>query len=108
MTADTLAHAHALEARARLSLGSSSDAIYRMVADALAARGVAGGRLVDVGCGGGALWAAMRGRFDRYSGLDAVRYDSFPADAEFHQMDLDSASWPIADGDGDVVTAVDT
>ena len=48
-----------LEARARLSLGSSNDAIYRMVADALNARGVSGGRLVDVGCGGGALWNVL-------------------------------------------------
>lgn len=108
MTAETLTQARTLEARARLSLGSSNDAIYRMVADALAARGVAGGRLVDVGCGGGALWAELRGRFHRYCGLDAVRYESFPADAEFHQVDLDSTNWPIAEGVADAVTAVET
>ena len=108
MTAETLAHAHALEARARLSLGSSNDAIYLMVAGALAARGVSGGRVVDVGCGRGALWNALSDRFNRYCGLDAVRYDGFPADADFRQVDLDSLSWPIADGDADVVTAVET
>ena len=108
MTAETLAHTHGLEARARLSLGSSNDAIYRMVADALAARDVNGGRLVDVGCGGGALWSAVSGRFDRYCGLDAVRYDGFPADAEFRQVDLDSSSWPNAEADADVVAAVET
>src|SRR6185295_14061857 len=64
--------------------------------------------LVDVGCGGGALWNALRDRFDRYCGLDAVRYDGLPADAEFHQVDLDSSSWPIAEGEADVVTAVET
>ncbi|OLC76329.1 MAG: hypothetical protein AUH72_19125 [Acidobacteria bacterium 13_1_40CM_4_65_8] len=108
MRAEALAHADTLEARARLSLGSSNDAIYRMVADALAARGVARGRLVDVGCGGGALWRATNGRFDQYCGLDAVRYDGLPADAEFRQVDLDSSCWPIADGEADVVTAVET
>ena len=108
MTAEALAHAAALDARARLSLGSSHDAIYRMVADALAARGIAGGRLVDVGCGGGALWRATNGNFDQYCGLDAVRYDSLPADAEFRQVDLDGPTWPIADGEADVVAAVET
>ena len=108
MTAPALAQAESLEARARLSLGSSSDAIYRMVAKALAARGVAGGRLVDIGCGGGGLWREVRGRFDQYCGLDAVRYDDFPANAEFRQVDLDSAHWPMRDGDADVITAVET
>jgi 2-polyprenyl-3-methyl-5-hydroxy-6-metoxy-1,4-benzoquinol methylase len=96
-----------LEVRARLSLGSSNDAIYRMVADALKARGVSGGRLVDVGCGGGALWRALSERFDSYCGLDAVRYDGFPSDAEFHQVDLDAPVWPLSDGSADLVTAVE-
>jgi 2-polyprenyl-3-methyl-5-hydroxy-6-metoxy-1,4-benzoquinol methylase len=108
MTAETLTQTHALEARARLSLGASNDAIYRMVAGALAARGVRRGRLIDVGCGGGVLWSVVRDRFDQYCGLDAVRYDGFPADAEFHQIDLDSTDWPIAEAAGDVVTAVET
>jgi len=108
MTSNALAHANTLEARARMSLGSSHDAIYRMVFEALAERGVSGGRLVDVGCGGGALWGVMNSRFDRYCGLDAVRYDALPPDSEFHQIDLDSPIWPIADGAADVVTAVET
>jgi 2-polyprenyl-3-methyl-5-hydroxy-6-metoxy-1,4-benzoquinol methylase len=108
VTAETLAPAHSLEARARLSLGSSNDAIYRMVAGALAARGISSGRLVDVGCGGGALWPALHERFDHYCGLDAVRYEGFPTDGEFLQIDLDSACWPIVDGAADVVTAVET
>jgi 2-polyprenyl-3-methyl-5-hydroxy-6-metoxy-1,4-benzoquinol methylase len=102
------APADSLEARARLSLGSSNDAIYRMVAEALDARSASRGRLVDVGCGGGALWNVLSDRFDRYCGLDAVRYAGFPAGAEFHQVDLDAPVWPLEDAGADVVTAVET
>ncbi len=97
-----------LETRARQSLGSSHAAIYRMVGDALASRGIAGGRLVDVGCGGGALWRAIGSRFDTGRGIDAVRYDGFPDGLEFCQADLDRADWGVPAGDGDVVAAVET
>lgn len=96
----------AVEARARASLGSSGDAIYRMVADAVAARHAGGGTLLDVGCGSGRLWPWLRDRFDRYVGVDAVRYDGFPADGEFHAADLDAQALPI-DG-AEVVAAVET
>src|SRR5437867_8458398 len=98
----------AVEARARLSLGSSDDAIYHVVAGALASRGAAGGRVVDVGCGGGALWHVLADRFDSCVGLDAVRYAALPPDMEFRRVDLDAADWPVGDGEGDVVTAVET
>jgi len=97
-----------VEHRARLSLGTSHDAIYRMVRDALAARDVRSGRLVDVGCGSGSLWPIVADRFDRYCGLDAVRYDGLPREAEFYPVDLDAAVWPLADAEGDVVAAVET
>jgi 2-polyprenyl-3-methyl-5-hydroxy-6-metoxy-1,4-benzoquinol methylase len=97
-----------LEARARQSLGSSSDAIYRMVAGALGTYAISGGTLVDVGCGGGALWRVVAPRFSRYVGLDAVRYDAFPQDGEFIQLDLDAATWPVGDAMADVATAVET
>jgi 2-polyprenyl-3-methyl-5-hydroxy-6-metoxy-1,4-benzoquinol methylase len=97
-----------LDARARQSLGSSHEAIYRMVERALDARGVKGRTLVDVGCGGGGLWTVVGHRFVHYAGLDAVRYDGFPADQEFHRIDLDAAHWPVPDGSADVVTAVET
>jgi 2-polyprenyl-3-methyl-5-hydroxy-6-metoxy-1,4-benzoquinol methylase len=79
-----------------------------MVERALAARDIAGDRLVDVGCGTGALWRHVDRRFRTYCGLDAVRYDGFPRDAEFHQVDLDALDWPVAPASADVVTAVET
>jgi 2-polyprenyl-3-methyl-5-hydroxy-6-metoxy-1,4-benzoquinol methylase len=97
-----------LESRARLSLGSSSDAIYRMVDEFFEASRIGGGTLVDVGCGGGALWRIVSARFTRYCGLDAVRYDGFPVDGEFRRVNLDSVEWPVPLASGDVVVAVET
>jgi 2-polyprenyl-3-methyl-5-hydroxy-6-metoxy-1,4-benzoquinol methylase len=98
----------ALEARARQSLGSSNDAIYTLVNRALHARHVSGGRLIDVGCGGGRLWRAVAPRFSAYCGIDAVRYDGFPAEAEFHHADLDDERGVPEVGTADVVAAVET
>ncbi|HEV3140413.1 MAG TPA: class I SAM-dependent methyltransferase [Vicinamibacterales bacterium] len=103
-----VAPAAAVEHRARLSLGASHDAIYRMVREALGARSVRGGRFVDVGCGSGSLWPLVSDAFDRYCGLDAVRYNGFPRAGEFHRIDLDAGAWPIGDAFGDVVAAVET
>jgi 2-polyprenyl-3-methyl-5-hydroxy-6-metoxy-1,4-benzoquinol methylase len=97
-----------LETRARRSLGASADPIYDMVAAACAARAVAGGCVVDVGCGGGGLWRVLRSSFTRYCGIDAVRYDAFPNEGEFAQVDLDADAWPDLRGQGDVVTALET
>ena len=97
-----------LDARARRSLGSSGEAVYRMVADALHARHVRGGLLVDVGCGGGALWQRVHGRFAKYCGLDAVGYEGFPPVGDFRPADLDRDDWPIDDNSGDVVVAAET
>ena len=96
-----------LDARARQTLGSSSTAIYRTVADLLQERG-AGGVLADVGCGGGNLWREVAPFFSRCLGLDAVRYDGLPADVEFTRADLDSVLLPLEDGTADVVAAVET
>lgn len=108
MTAPTIAFDLGLETRARKSLGSSSDAIYRMVLGGFETHGISGGVLVDAGCGEGNLWRAVNSRFSRYSGLDAVRYDTFPGDGEFHRVDLDSTQWPVSDDSADVVTSVET
>ena len=96
------------EERARRSLGTSGEAIYRMVAAAVEARHAGGGTLVDVGCGSGRLWPFLRARFDAYVGVDAVRYDGFPEDGELHVANLDSAEIPLPEGAGDVVAAVET
>jgi 2-polyprenyl-3-methyl-5-hydroxy-6-metoxy-1,4-benzoquinol methylase len=108
VTASAPAQAAALDARARQSRGSSEEAIYRMVERALEARGIAGGRLVDVGCGGAALWRRLGSRFSAYCGLDAVRYHDFPDAGEFHQVDLDARPWPIPSAGADVAVAVET
>ncbi len=97
-----------LETRARATLGASSDAIYRAVAATLDARGVRGGTFVDVGCGRGDLERHLGGRFDRYVGLDAVRYDALPGAIEFRAIDLDAPDWSVGDLQGDVVAAVET
>jgi 2-polyprenyl-3-methyl-5-hydroxy-6-metoxy-1,4-benzoquinol methylase len=109
MTSASEAAPRVLEQHARLSLGSSHTAIYRLVARALADRRIAGGCLVDVGCGGGALRPFAQGHFDRYVGMDGVRYADFPDDAEFYQVDFDcGAPLPAGDAIADVVAAVET
>jgi SAM-dependent methyltransferase len=97
-----------VEERARRSLGASGDAIYRLVADAVSARHPGGGTLADVGCGSGRLWPYLRERFDRYVGVDAVRYDGFPAEGELRPADLDAGEIPLPAGSADVVAAVET
>lgn len=98
-----------VERRARRSLGASEAAIYRMVATALEGLRVGdGGALVDVGCGTGQLWPFLRERFARYIGVDAVRYEGFPNEAEFHQADLDTGRAPLPDESADVVASVET
>jgi SAM-dependent methyltransferase len=97
-----------LETRARMSRGTSAEAIYQMVAMALELRRLTGELFVDVGCGTGSLWSYVRNRFRRYVGLDAVRYGGFPADGEFVPTNLDSAIVAIPESVADVVAAVET
>lgn len=63
---------------------------------------------MDVGCGGAGLRRVVGDRFRSYCGLDAVRYEGFPIDAEFQQINLDAGSWGLASREADVVTAVET
>jgi SAM-dependent methyltransferase len=95
-----------VEERALKSAGTSEAAIYRKVAQALAARTVAGGTLLDVGCGHGQLWSFVSDHFDEYHGADVVRFDGFSG--HFHQVDLDTGGVPLPDGFADVVAAVET
>ena len=96
-----------VETRARASLGVSDAAIYRLVAEALDGRR-AGGVLVDVGCGVGNLWPFVSNRFDDYIGVDAVRYQDFPAHAKFSRADFDAGRVPLPDACADAVVAVET
>lgn len=96
-----------VEARARLSLGTSAGPIYRTVAALLAERHV-GGVLVDVGCGTGNLRRALGNRFVRYAGADVVRYEGFPTDGDFHTIDTATGRVQLGDGVADVVAAVET
>jgi 2-polyprenyl-3-methyl-5-hydroxy-6-metoxy-1,4-benzoquinol methylase len=96
-----------VEVRARLSRGTSGRAIYAMVRRALAERG-AGGVLVDVGCGSGELWSHVRDIVARYVGVDAVRYDGFPAEAAFAACDLDHEPVPLEGATADVAASVET
>jgi 2-polyprenyl-3-methyl-5-hydroxy-6-metoxy-1,4-benzoquinol methylase len=96
-----------LEGRARQSLGTSSDAVHRMVVNALDARGIRGDVVLDVGCGTGSLRESLGSRFDRYIGVDAVRFEGLPADVEFWHSNLDDGHVPLTDGVADVTTAVE-
>lgn len=64
--------------------------------------------LLDVGCGNGALRGFVGHQIVRYVGADIARYEGFPADAEFHQVNLDCLPTPLTDGFADVVVAVET
>lgn len=98
-----------LDAHARLSLGGSHQAIYRLVASALAARNISGDRFIDIGCGRGALRGFVHDRFSEYVGVDGVRYDALPDEVEFHQLDLDGETpLPARVAGADVVAAVET
>ena len=94
--------------RAELSRGTSSSAIYDMVATAIRECREPGGILVDVGCGTGNLWNNLSDRFDRYLGVDIVQFNGFPATGEFFELDLDSGRAPLPDGVADVVASVET
>jgi 2-polyprenyl-3-methyl-5-hydroxy-6-metoxy-1,4-benzoquinol methylase len=95
--------------RARLSEGQSVEAVHRMVASAMAARGLSPVVLADVGCGRGDFHAVVGPRCSRYIGVDAVRYDGFPSDAEFVSADLNEASdFALPGGPADVVASLET
>lgn len=96
-----------LEARARQSLGSSDEAIYRAVKAVVAARG-GSGVLADIGCGRGALWAHLRPRFTRCIGVDAVHYEGLGEDVDFRPVDIERAPLPIETGAVNAAVAVET
>jgi 2-polyprenyl-3-methyl-5-hydroxy-6-metoxy-1,4-benzoquinol methylase len=98
-----------VQERARASRGASAAAIYRLVARTIRdRRDGGGGTLLDVGCGAGALWEAVGGDFDRYLGADVVRYERFPPEGTFLEVDLEAGRVPWPDASADVVAAVET
>jgi len=97
-----------VETRARKSKGSSSDPIYQMIARAISGHDVAGGVVLDVGCGCGNLLGFVGDRFERYIGVDVIRYEGFPTEAEFIPLDLDAGKAPLPDDFADVVCSVET
>jgi SAM-dependent methyltransferase len=94
--------------RARRSRGTSGDAIYQMVAEEVARHHPGGGVLIDVGCGVGRLHSYLASRFDRYVGADVIRFDDFPGDAEFREVNLDAQGVDLPDDSADVVVAAET
>ncbi len=96
--------------RAVLSGGQSHRAIHALVARVIREIGVTVGTLVDVGCGSGILADSLAGMYDRYVGCDLVAYDGFPRAnwASFLTADLDLPAYPIPDGTGDIVAAIET
>lgn len=78
-----------------------------MVANALRHAGVTTGKLLDVGCGSGNLYTFVRDRLSSYVGVDLVRYDGFPAGADWVEANLDQLPLPLASECADVVVAVE-
>lgn len=97
-----------VEARARLSGGSSNLAIYAAVVSAIRATHRGGGTLVDVGCGNGRLWSLLRTEFNRYVGLDVAAYDGFPTDGESVITNLEEEPPDTVIECGDVVASIET
>ena len=95
-----------LEGRALSSGGTSHDAIYRAVAEALDTTG-ASGTVADVGCGSGAMRPFTRKRFSRYIGVDAIRFASLSPPVPLVRADLD-APIPLGDAIADAAIAVET
>jgi 2-polyprenyl-3-methyl-5-hydroxy-6-metoxy-1,4-benzoquinol methylase len=97
-----------VEERAKESEGGSSSAVYAMIAAAMVERGLAGGRLVDVGCGVGTLAGALPPGDFQYVGVDVVRHPALPAEIELVRANLDRERIPMADGSADIVVSAET
>lgn len=97
-----------VKARAIASGGTSSNSVYRLVSRILRDRRPRGGRLLDVGCGTGSLYAHVKDYVDEYAGADVVHYKGWPSELRFHSVNLDSQSVDLPDGAADVVVSAET
>jgi SAM-dependent methyltransferase len=97
-----------VEQRASETHGGSGDAVYRLVADALATSNAPRGTLVDVGCGRGELRTWVREHLTRYVGVDVMRHAGFPAEGELVLANLDGGAVPLPDASADVVVSAET
>ncbi len=104
----TTTSAPTTEQRAEVSLGTSAEAIYLLLARTIREGHPGGGTLLDVGCGTGGLWGYVREQFHVYVGADVIRYEGFPEGAEFRPVDLDTGRIDLPDGTADVVACVET
>jgi 2-polyprenyl-3-methyl-5-hydroxy-6-metoxy-1,4-benzoquinol methylase len=94
--------------RAKQSGGTSQMAMYQTVSCLIRDhRRGRGGTLLDVGCGTGAVWNVLRDCFEFYIGADIIRYEGFPAEGEFHLVDIDRSPLRVPSQTVDVVTAIE-
>ena len=93
--------------RARQTLGTSDDAIYVTVANALRDRNVRG-VIADVGCGQGRFRAAAADLCSSYVAIDVFRHPALPVAARFAAADLDREPIPLRDGSVDASVAIET
>ncbi|MGL4424511.1 MAG: class I SAM-dependent methyltransferase [Gemmataceae bacterium] len=97
-----------VEDRARQSRGQSSQFIHRMAADLLGTKTPSGKTVLDVGCGQGDFFAHLQPLGVRYAGADVLRYEHFPAGADFYAIDLSTGRIPCPDHSFAIVAAVET
>jgi 2-polyprenyl-3-methyl-5-hydroxy-6-metoxy-1,4-benzoquinol methylase len=94
--------------RAILSKGSSNESIYNMVLKSLDGKFQNNDVIVDVGCGQGNLYQYMKEKYNRYVGVDVVKYEGFPDAGEFRLVNLDSGKIDLPDNFAETVCSVET
>jgi len=97
-------------ARAALSEGRSSDPVVSRVARALREIGPTFDRIVDLGCGEGAVGRTLAGLYREYVGCDVVRYRGFleSDSVRFKKADLNHPPYPVDAASADAVVSVET
>jgi 2-polyprenyl-3-methyl-5-hydroxy-6-metoxy-1,4-benzoquinol methylase len=95
------------ERRAYDSLGLGASGIYKLVESILSRHRIGGEAILDLGCGVGKLWPIVRKRFKRYIGVDIIRWDELPHEAEFVRVNFEKAPFPFADQCADAVVALE-